>query len=132
GIDRIGVSHAGSLPRPDHLIEMNRARVDQAPQDDGDYQRELRDATVEVVRRQLEAGVDLPNDGEYGHAMGSRVDYGAWWSYSFQRLGGLGRLVEGGAAPSRPARRGLQRRSMSEPRDGGRFRDAYGDPDAGI
>ena len=30
-----------------------------------------------------------PGDGEYGKAMGSRVNYGAWWSYSFQRLGGL-------------------------------------------
>ena len=38
---------------------------------------------MDVVRRQRELGIDLPNDGEYGHAMGQKVDYGAWWSYIF-------------------------------------------------
>ena len=41
------------------------------------------------MRRQREAGIDVPGDGEYGKAMGHRVNYRAWWSYSFQRLGGL-------------------------------------------
>ena len=31
----------------------------------------------------------MPGDGEYGKAMGQRMNYGAWCSYSFQRLGGL-------------------------------------------
>ena len=46
-------------------------------------------AVVDVVRRQQELGIDIPGDGEFGKAMGHRVNYGAWWSYSFQRLGGL-------------------------------------------
>jgi 5-methyltetrahydropteroyltriglutamate--homocysteine methyltransferase len=131
-IGRIAVTHAGSLPRPDALIELNRRRGDHAAPEEERYQQALHAATADVVRRQIGAGIDLPNDGEYGHAMGSPVDYGAWWSYSFQRLGGLGRLDDVTGIPSRPARSGLQLRSMSERRDRRLFRDAYADPEAGI
>jgi len=89
----IQTSHAGSLPRPDHLIELNRRRMDGEGVDEADYAQQLHDATVEVVKRQTEIGITLPNDGEYGHAMGAKVDYGAWWSYIFTRLDGLGRMV---------------------------------------
>ena len=43
----------------------------------------------DVVARQVAAGVTVPGDGEYGKAMGHKVNYGAWWSYSFSRLSGL-------------------------------------------
>ena len=86
-------SHAGSLPRPDDLIELNRRRLDGEGVDEAEYAQELHDATIEVVERQKALGIDLPNDGEYGHIMGAKVDYGAWWSYIFTRLGGLGRMV---------------------------------------
>src|SRR5215212_5226125 len=86
-------SHAGSLPRPDDLIELNRRRMDGEGVDEEQYAKELHEATIDVVRRQRDVGIDLPNDGEYGHAMGAKVDYGAWWSYIFTRLGGLGRMV---------------------------------------
>ena len=86
---RVLTSHAGSLPRPDHLIEQNRRRLTGEGVDEAEFQQELRAAVVDVVRRQREVGIDVPGDGEYGKAMGSRVNYGAWWSYSFQRLGGL-------------------------------------------
>ena len=75
--DRILTSHAGSLPRPDELIELNRKRFDEEPYDEAAYQHDLREATIGVVRRQADLGIDLPNDGEYGHAMGTKVDYGA-------------------------------------------------------
>ena len=86
----IQTSHAGSLPRPDHLIELNRRRMDGEGVDEADYAQQLHDATVDVVKRQTDIGITLPNDGEYGHAMGAKVDYGAWWSYIFTRLDGLG------------------------------------------
>ena len=86
---RIGTTQAGSLPRPDDLIELNRARQAGAGVDEEGYQRRLEAAVADVVRRQRDIGIDLPGDGEYGKAMGQRVNYGAWWSYSFQRLGGL-------------------------------------------
>jgi hypothetical protein len=44
---------------------------------------------ADVVGRQRELGIDIVNDGEYGHSMGERYDDGAWWSYVFPRLGAL-------------------------------------------
>jgi len=85
--DRIVTSHAGSLPRPDSLIAANQAR--QAGGDETRFQEQLHAAVVDVVRRQQQLGIDIPGDGEFGKSMGHRVNYGAWWHYLFQRLGGL-------------------------------------------
>ncbi len=38
------------------------------------------------MARQRETGIDLGNDGEFGHSMGQRYDFGSWWTYVFQRL----------------------------------------------
>ena len=130
--DRVLTSHAGSLPRPDDLIELNRRRLDGEPYDEGAYQERLREATIEVVRRQAEIGIDIPNDGEYGHTMGARVDYGAWWSYAFQRLGGLGLWTDMTNVPVAPPERTIQLATFPERRDWVRFAEAYGDPDAGV
>ena len=63
---------------------------------------------ADVVRRQQDLGIDIPGDGEFGKSTGHRVNYGAWWNYAFQRLGGLdltGRLWmlgrRNGRAPAR-------------------------------
>ena len=87
--DRILTSHAGSLPRPDALIAANQARQSGGDVDEARFRRSWRSAVADVVRRQKELGIDVPGDGEFGKSMGHRVNYGAWWHYSFQRLGGL-------------------------------------------
>lgn len=130
--DRILTSHAGSLPRPEDLIELNRKRFDDEPYDEEEYQRELRSATIEVVRRQAELGIDVPNDGEYGHAMGQKVDYGAWWHYSFSRLGGLGTWTDMGNVPVAPPASTVQLGQFYQRRDWNIFAEAYGDPEAGV
>jgi 5-methyltetrahydropteroyltriglutamate--homocysteine methyltransferase len=125
-------SHAGSLPRPDDLIELNRARQAGETQDEAGFQARLASAVTEVVRRQRAAGIDVPGDGEYGKAMGQRVNYGAWWSYSFQRLGGLELGVEIYKAPPRRSAPGEVRlTSFSDRRDRQLFAAAYADPDSG-
>src|SRR6266851_2353062 len=87
--DHILTSHAGSLPRPDELIEANRVREAGDAADEYKFQQTLRRAVGDVVRRQRDLGIDIPGDGEFGKSMGQRVNYGAWRSYSFHRLGGL-------------------------------------------
>ncbi len=87
--DRILTTHVGSLPRPANMIELNRKRVDGEKIDDATYDRELKNAVVDVVKRQKDVGVDLVNDGEFGHTMGWHYDYGAWWSYVIRRLTGV-------------------------------------------
>ncbi len=44
---------------------------------------------IDTVRQQKDLGIDIPGDGEFGKSMRHKINYGAWWSYSFQRLGGL-------------------------------------------
>jgi len=86
------------------------------------------------VRRQRELGVDVPNDGEYGKAMGHRVNYRAWWSYCFNRLGGL-ELGNGGLydIPARRSRPGeVVLTSFADRRDRLAFKAAYSDPDSGV
>ncbi len=90
--DRILTTHVGSLPRPADLVELNagfvRALVEGLPADDAPRAARLRTAVAEVVRQQREAGVDIVNDGEFGKATRSNVDYGAWQSYAYERLTG--------------------------------------------
>ena len=75
--DHILTSHAGSLPRPDDLIEANRARDAGEATDEHAFQQTLRRAVEDVVRHQKELGVDIPGDGEFGKSVGYRVNYGA-------------------------------------------------------
>src|SRR5262245_32104918 len=132
--DRILTSHAGSLPRPDDLIEANRALETGGAADESGFQRQLRGAVADVVRRQKDLGVDVPNDGEFGKGMGHRINYRAWWSYSFNRLGGL----ELGASglydvPPRRAHPGeVVLTSFADRRDRLKFEAAYRDPDSGV
>jgi 5-methyltetrahydropteroyltriglutamate--homocysteine methyltransferase len=132
--DRILTSHAGSLPRPDELIEANQPREFGGSADEAAFQAQLRTAVAAVVRRQTEAGITVPGDGEFGKAMGHRVNYRAWWSYSFNRLGGL----ELGTAglydmPAKRAKPGqVVLTSFADRRDRLAFAAAYRDPESGI
>ncbi|NMA76400.1 MAG: methionine synthase, partial [Actinomycetales bacterium] len=74
-------THAGSLPRTPALIEANAARPvgddGLTPEPTDEFREVLRSAVVDVVAKQREIGISLPNDGEYGHLMGSAVNYGS-------------------------------------------------------
>jgi 5-methyltetrahydropteroyltriglutamate--homocysteine methyltransferase len=85
---RILTSHAGSLPRPEALIEMNKARLDGGGVDPAAFNKTLHESVASIVRSEVEAGVDVINDGEYGKASRGTVDYGPWMSYAFERLSG--------------------------------------------
>ncbi|HEY1704778.1 MAG TPA: cobalamin-independent methionine synthase II family protein [Trebonia sp.] len=132
--DRILTSHAGSLPRPDELIALNERRASGEFTDEDGYARRLREAVAGVVARQRQAGIDLVNDGEYGHSMGQRYDYGTWWTYVFQRLDGVElteiSIPDMEQPKSRPGEITLA--SFGERRDWVAFSDAYGDPASGV
>ena len=75
--DRILTSHAGSLPRPDDLIEAN-ARREAGTVDEAAFQKKLTQSVADVVRRQVAAGITVPGDGEYGKSMGHKINHRAW------------------------------------------------------
>ena len=134
--DRILTSHAGSLPRPEELLSLNRQRraEDGLFPDEPQYLDRLRSAVADVVAAQRGTGLDLVNDGEYGHSMGSRYDYGSWWTYVFQRLGGieLTSLPIASIPQSRVRAGQLRLSAFGERRDRQTFADAYGDPTSGV
>jgi 5-methyltetrahydropteroyltriglutamate--homocysteine methyltransferase len=80
--DRILTTHVGSLPRPqvlvDALLQKDRDEVSDWPA----YERTIAAAVDEVVRRQVEVGIDIPSDGE-----ASKVSYS---TYMMDRLNGFG------------------------------------------
>jgi 5-methyltetrahydropteroyltriglutamate--homocysteine methyltransferase len=85
---RILTSHVGSLPRPDALVELNRAKFAGEAYDPSAYAASLSTAVEEVGRRQVEIGIDVINDGEFGKTTAGAIDYGAWSSYAWGRLSG--------------------------------------------
>jgi 5-methyltetrahydropteroyltriglutamate--homocysteine methyltransferase len=132
--DHILTSHAGSLPRPDALIAANRAHETGDAVDERHYEETLRAAVAEVVRHQKELGVDIPGDGEFGKPMGQRVNFGSWWRYSWQRLGGIepGQNSLYDMQPHRSSTGHIVLTSFGDRRDRTQFAAAYADPDSGI
>lgn len=130
--DRIQTTHAGSLPRTPELIAANAARA--AGEQAEDWEGFLRDQVAALVRRQQEAGITVVGDGEYGKAMTSPVDYGAWWSYSFQRTSGLELDTDAAwvLADVQSSPGDVRLTGFGNRRDQARFRAAYTDPTSGI
>jgi 5-methyltetrahydropteroyltriglutamate--homocysteine methyltransferase len=64
--DRILTTHTGSLPRPDDLLEMIDARERGVPYDEQAFQDRVHTAVASIVRQQVEAGIDIVSDGEFG------------------------------------------------------------------
>jgi 5-methyltetrahydropteroyltriglutamate--homocysteine methyltransferase len=81
--ERILTTHVGSLVRPGAIAEVLRAESLGLPYDEAGFERILTPAVAEVVREQVEVGVDIPGDGELGKTM--------WTQYVIERLGGIER-----------------------------------------
>ena len=62
--DRILTTHTGSLPRPSDLLPLIAAAESGNAADANRLQARVQSAVAEVVRKQVDAGVDIVNDGE--------------------------------------------------------------------
>jgi 5-methyltetrahydropteroyltriglutamate--homocysteine methyltransferase len=78
--DRILTTHVGSLIRPAALVELS-AQAKGDPEMVPAYRDAVRRATVDVVTRQLDIGIDIVNDGEFGKS--------SWANYVLDRLSGF-------------------------------------------
>ena len=131
---KIRTTHVGSLPRTPELLEANLKRSADELTDD-EFFAILERAVEEVVQRQVDLGIDIINEGEYGHITSGAVDYGAWWNYSFSRLGGLtmtdkDRWEANAIQRSEPGN--IKLTSFVDRRDRAIFNEAYNDPESGI
>jgi 5-methyltetrahydropteroyltriglutamate--homocysteine methyltransferase len=78
---RIRVTHQGTLPRSEELRTLVRARGSGQAYDAGALAQQLTAAVADVVRRQVDIGIDSINDGEQSKTTFS--------DYVTTRLGGL-------------------------------------------
>ncbi len=62
--ERILTTHTGSIARSDDLIELMRAKENDQPYDEARFESLVTAAVDDCVTRQLEAGLDVINDGE--------------------------------------------------------------------
>ena len=65
-LERMLTTHVGSLARPPALLETMREKENGRPYDHALFERQVRDAVVDCVRRQVKAGIDIVTDGEQG------------------------------------------------------------------
>ena len=79
--DRILTTHVGSLPRPADLLDVVRVKEEGKPVDAKAHAARLRAAVAEVVRKQIDLGIDIVDDGEFGKP--------SFVSYVNERLGGF-------------------------------------------
>ncbi|MBU6424299.1 MAG: cobalamin-independent methionine synthase II family protein [Chloroflexota bacterium] len=108
--DRILTTHVGSLVRPPELLDVLRRH--QRGEASAGWDAAVRRAVVDVVRRQVEAGIDVPSDGEYSKA--------GFTAYLNERLDGF---------EMRPPPPG-QSRVLNRGRDRRAFADFYAEYDA--
>jgi 5-methyltetrahydropteroyltriglutamate--homocysteine methyltransferase len=79
--ERILTTHTGSLVRPREVIAGMRANALSLPDDRDAFQATIRACVADVVRTQVDVGIDIPNDGEFART--------GFTSYMHERLGGL-------------------------------------------
>lgn len=130
----VKTTHVGSLPRTPELLAAN-TQLASGQITEQQFQEILERASAEVVTKQREIGIDIVNEGEYGHQTSGAVDYGAWWNYSFSRLGGLtqtneDRWADSSVIRSEPGK--IRLTTFTDRRDRNLFREAYEDPDSGV
>jgi 5-methyltetrahydropteroyltriglutamate--homocysteine methyltransferase len=79
--DRILTTHVGSLPRPKDLLDLMKAKVSGSTYDKAAYDRRVKSAVAECVKRQVETGIDIVSDGEQSKP--------GFFSYVRERLEGF-------------------------------------------
>src|SRR5438046_9517112 len=83
--ERILTTHVGSLARPESLIPLLRSKDRGQPYDQETFAKLVRDAVADVVRKQIETGVDIVTDGEQGKA--------SFFGYIVERFNGFARTA---------------------------------------
>ena len=80
--NRILTTHAGSLPRPQSLIQLLTSKFSGTPVDDATLTQAAEDASRASIASQIKAGLDVINNGEMGRE--------SFFSYVQHRMTGFG------------------------------------------
>ncbi|HZY59788.1 MAG TPA: cobalamin-independent methionine synthase II family protein [Candidatus Binataceae bacterium] len=90
---RILTTHTGSLPRPAELMPVIEQREQGTLTDQAGFEARVAAAVDEIVRKQVEAGVDVVNDGEV-----SKISYSTYVKDRLTGFEGEGLLSASGLA----------------------------------
>jgi 5-methyltetrahydropteroyltriglutamate--homocysteine methyltransferase len=63
--DRIQTTHIGSLPRPHDLLDIMKAKYNGQPYDERDFDAKVARSVADVVKKQVDCGIDIVTDGEF-------------------------------------------------------------------
>ena len=113
--ERILTTHVGSLVRPDALVTFLRSHDEGRPFDRAAFNECLRASVRDVVNQQINTGLDLINDGEFGKTI-------SWSRYVLERMSGFERR------DSRPGDHGMPTATIGK--DHRDFPDFYKEYDA--
>ncbi|MFW6068462.1 MAG: cobalamin-independent methionine synthase II family protein [Chloroflexota bacterium] len=80
--NRILTTHAGSLPRPQALVRLHRAKFEREDVEEQEMKEVVHQATRAIIARQIEAGLDIVNNGEVGRE--------SFFTYVQHRMTGFG------------------------------------------
>jgi len=86
--DRILTTHVGSLARPDNLLSLLYAKEGGEDYDPNLFEKSVATAVRDIVRKQVELGIDVVGDGEQGKA--------SFLTYAADRLKGFSPSEEEG------------------------------------
>ncbi|MGZ8443081.1 MAG: cobalamin-independent methionine synthase II family protein [Candidatus Binatia bacterium] len=98
--ERILTSHVGSLARGDSLIPLLRLKEQGQSYDRDEFARRVREAVTDVVRQQVEAGIDIVTDGEQGKS--------SFYGYVVERFSGFERKPPAPGNEMRPRSAGRE------------------------
>jgi 5-methyltetrahydropteroyltriglutamate--homocysteine methyltransferase len=83
--ERFLATHTGSLPRPEDLVRIMYAKEEGVPVDGAALAARVRGAVAGVVRKQIDVGIDIINDGEM-----SKPSYATYIKDRLDGFGGTG------------------------------------------
>ena len=117
--DRILTTHVGSMPRPESIKSLLRARLAGETVDDAQLAARAAEAVAEAVRQQARVGLDVVSDGEMGKT--------SFLAYADDRLTGF--VPIGAGDPGLPSSNagGSWARRIDTRREWRAFRDYYED-----
>jgi 5-methyltetrahydropteroyltriglutamate--homocysteine methyltransferase len=100
------VTHVGSLVRPPELVKLLRQSLD-GPVDQAVLSRSLDEAVREIVKQQIDIGIEIVSDGEFGKSI-------SWSRYVLERLAGFEHKSEQKTVGMPKGVQGKDRRDFAE------------------
>jgi 5-methyltetrahydropteroyltriglutamate--homocysteine methyltransferase len=116
-IDRILTTHVGIIPRPESITTLLQARISGQHIDEALLSARVAEAVAEVIRQQVEVGIDVISDGEMSKT--------SFLAYADERLTGFVPMTID--APGMPSSnvRGQWMRRLDTRREWRAFREYY-------